>query len=255
LVSLFAARLSANETIVVAAFEYPPIYQNGKEKGLSGDIVVAAFKAVDIDVDMQFLPVSRMVATVKEGLAVCGIGGSVLFAAPDVAENVTVSSVIQYVSQTFLYNCKEYPAGIAFSSLSDMKNYRIGVLGGSGIMRFLNREKGLNLVANTSHDGTARQLQSGRVDVWAVVDLTGIRSMKRLFPKEASDYRCTKPFNLGDVSVVFSKKLDPNDLYDGYFKKGLATIKKNGTYLRLMAQYYGGEAAINRDALVPDMRP
>ena len=64
---LMAGSSFANEKIVVAAFEYPPIYQDGKDKGLSGDIVVAAFKAANIDVEMHFFPVSRMVLSVSQG--------------------------------------------------------------------------------------------------------------------------------------------------------------------------------------------
>jgi ABC-type amino acid transport substrate-binding protein len=255
LVFVYAATgLAANEKIVVMAFEYPPIYQNDKDKGLSGDIVVEAFKAVNIDVEMQFYPVSRMVRNVSSGQAVCGIGGAILFAAPDVAANVTVSSVIQFVSQTFLYDVRKYPAGITFANLADMSRYRIGVLNGSGIMKLLEKTKELKLDTNTTHDGTAKQLQIGRVDVWAIVDLTGIMYMKKLFPEEATNYKFTKSFNLGDVSVVFSRQMDPNNVYNDKFKEGLAAIKKNGTYMQIMARYYGSKTAINMEALTEDMR-
>jgi len=248
------ASLPANEKILVAAFEYPPIYIDGKRKGLSGDIVVAAFKAVNIDVDMQFYPVARMVSVVSEGDALCGIGGTILFSEPDVASNVSVSSAIQYVSQTFLYDVRGYPDGIAFDSLSDMAGYRIGVLSGSGIMKLLQGEPGLNLVTNNIHEGSARQLYVGRVDIWAIVDLTGMMYMKDLYPREADNYRYTRAYNLGDVSLVFSKKKDPWGVYEAAFRKGFAIIKKDGTYMRIMAGYYGGEHRINPEALVADMR-
>jgi polar amino acid transport system substrate-binding protein len=251
---LEASGLAANEKIVVAAFEYPPIYQNKQDKGLSGDIVVAAFKAVNIDVDMQFLPVSRMVLAVSNGQAVCGIGGAILFASPEIAPNVTISSVIQYVYQTFLYDTKRFPNGIKYAGLADMTKYKIGVLRGSGIMRFLEATRDLKLETNAIHEGTAKQLQIGRVDAWAIVDLTGMMYMKNLFPREAANYRYTKPFNLGDVSVVFSKKQDPENKYNDRFRKGLETIKKNGTYMQIMAKYYGGQSNINRESLVEDMR-
>src|SRR3990167_1120916 len=119
--------IAADEKIVVAAFEYPPIYQNDNDKGLSGDLVVAAFKAEHIDVDMQFFPPSRMVLTVSNGQALCGIGGAILFAAPEIAPNVTVSSQVQFVSQTFLYDIQKYPQGISYANLADMGKYRIGV--------------------------------------------------------------------------------------------------------------------------------
>ncbi len=244
----------AADRIVVAAFEYPPIYQDTADKGLSGDIVVAAFNAVGIDVDLVFLPVNRMVRAVNSGDAVCGIGGAILFADPAVSANVTVAAPVQYVVQTFLYDARKYPQGIAWKNLADLSGYRIGALGGSGIAKFLGDARGLTLDLNTVHDGSAKQLHAGRVDLWAIVDLTGIMYMRRLFPEEASNYRYTAPFNRGDVSVVFSRRRDPSGAYLAKFREGLAVIKRNGAYLRIMEKYYGGRSAINRAALTDDMR-
>jgi ABC-type amino acid transport substrate-binding protein len=245
---------SARELITVAAFNYPPIYQDDVDKGLSCDLVIEAFKAVDIDVDLQFFPVKRMVENVSSGKTVCGIGGNILFSTPGIAEHITLSEPIQYVSQVFIYNKKKYPAGINFSNITDMKNYSIGVLNGSGAMNFLENYKELNLITNVTHSGSAKQLQIGRIDVWAIVDLTGIMYIKKLFPAEYMDYNHTKSFNIGDVSVAFSKKMDPNNTYNKKFKDGLNIIKKNGTYINIMAKYYGGKSAINKEALTADMR-
>jgi len=246
--------LAANEKIVVAAFEYPPIYQQGADKGLSGDIVVAAFKAANIDVELKFLPVLRMVKAVSEGETVCGIGGAVLFSAPEVAPKVSVSAVVQYVAQTFMYDVRRFPNGVPYSDIGDLTGHGIGVLRGSGIMRFLEMSRSLNLVSNSFHEGSARQLQLGRIDFWAIVDLTGMMYMRKLFPDEAAHFKFTPPFNRGDVSLVCSKKTDPDNAYREKFREGLAAIKANGTYMQLMAKYYGSEDAINRDSLTEDMR-
>ena len=246
--------LAANEKIAVAAFEYPPIYQQGADKGLSGDIVVAAFSAANIDVELKFLPVLRMVQAVSEGETMCGIGGTVLFSAPDVAPTVSVAAVVQYVTQTFMYDARRFPDGVAYSDIGDMTGYGIGVLRGSGIMRFLEVSRSLNLVSNSVHEGSARQLQLGRIDIWAIVDLTGMMYMRKLFPNEAAHFKFTPPFHRGDVSLVCSKKSDPDNGYRDRFREGLAAIKANGTYMQLMAKYYGSEDAINRESLTEDMR-
>ena len=246
--------LATNEKIVVAAFEYPPIYQNGADKGLSGDIVVAAFNAANIEVEMKFLPVLRMVQAVREGEAVCGIGGKVLFSAPDVAPKVSVSAVVQYVTQTFMYDVRRFPDGIAFRDIGDMTGHGIGVLRGSGIMRFLEMTRSLNLIPNNVHEGSAKQLQLGRIDAWAIVDLTGMMYMRKLFPYDVANFKFTPPFNRGDVSLVCSKKMDPDSAYRDRFREGLAAIKANGTYMQLMAKYYGSKDAINRESLTEDMR-
>lgn len=254
IMTMLAGSLAANDKIVVAAFAYPPIYQNAVDKGLAGDLVAAAFEAVGIDTEFQFFPPARMVTTVADGKATCGIGGAALFAAPEVASKVTVSSIVQYVSQVFLYNSKKYPSGLSYTNLAELAKYNIGVLFSSGIHKFLTNTKELKLDTNPSHDGTAKQLQLGRIDLWAIVDLTGIMYMTKLFPAEVADYKYTKPFNRGDVSVVFSKAMDPNDSYNTKFKQGLAAIKKNGTYMKIMIKYYGSAANINKDALTDDMK-
>ncbi|WP_243310395.1 substrate-binding periplasmic protein [Fundidesulfovibrio agrisoli] len=255
LAALLAGPASAVEkTIAVAAFEYPPIYQNAADKGLACELVIEAFKAVGIDVELRFYPVKRMVESVSSGEVVCGIGGNILFAAPEVADKVSISEPVQFVSQVFMYSSKVYPEGIDFIDLDDMSDYMIGVLSGSGIMKVLEHNKLLSLVPNVTHEGSARQLHAGRVDVWGIVDLTGLMYMKKLFPADYKNYKLTKSFNLGDVSVVFSKSRDKDEEYDAMFRAGLAIIKKNGTYLRVMAKYYGGESAINKDAMTEDMR-
>ena len=232
---------------------YTPIYQNSAEKGLAGDLVEASFQSSGIDAEFKFLPAFRVVRAVADGEVNCGIGGSVLFQLAPIIGKVNISSVVQYVSQVFFYNVAKYPNGIGFHSLEDMKKYRIGVLRSSGIQAFLEKG-GLDLIANSFHEGSARQLQTGRIDVWATVDLTGLLFISSLFPSESASYQHTKPFNRGDVSVVFSKVADPDGHFQTRFQQGLAAIKRNGTYLKIMSRYYGGIDKIDRQALSEDMR-
>lgn len=244
----------AEDKVTVAAFEYPPIYQNDKDKGLSGDLVAESFKAVGIDTEFSFFPVKRMVQMVSTGQAVCGIGAAAFFDSPEVKPNVTVVAPLNYVSQVLFYNVKKYPQGIKFDRLADLADYRIGVLNGSGIHVFLTKEPSLKLETNSIHEGSAMQLQRGRIDLWAIVDLTGLMYMKKLFPDEAADYQYSKAFNIGDVSVACSNKLDPKGIYAAKFKEGLAAIKKNGIYMQIMAKYYGGKEKINKETLLTDMK-
>ena len=51
------------------------------------------------------------------------------------------------------------------------------------------------------------------------------------------------------MSIVYTE-----DKYGRKFRAGLASIKKNGTYMRIMAKYYGGAAKINKGSLPADMR-
>ncbi len=241
-----------NRTVSIAAFEYPPIYQDEPGKGSSCDLALAAFRAVGIEAELSFYPVRRMVAKVASGEATCGLGGRVLFAEPEVSGLVSMGDTLQYVRQTFLYDQRRHPDGIIYSSLEELTPFSVGVLDGSGIMRFLEQHSPLRLSPNTSHQGSARQLQAGRIDLWAVVDITGLTHLRRLFPGEASNFKLAREYNLGDVSIAFSSRKDPDHRFAALFRRGLAAIKKSGEYRRIMTQYYGQD--LTRESLVEDMR-
>jgi ABC-type amino acid transport substrate-binding protein len=239
----------AQAQVVIGAFEFPPIYQNAAHKGLSGDLALAALKAAGREAQLRFYPAARMVKAVADGEVACALGGRVLFEAPEIADRVRVSTVIQYVSQVFFFDIRRHPDGVKYSATNDLAGYRIGVLESSGIMRILSNQGPLRLAPATSHEGLARQLALGRIDLWATVDLTGLAQLRALFPDESRYYRYTRPFNLGDVSFVCSKKRDPDNALGRLFEKGMKKIVEDGTYLEIMARYYGEPAAINRDSL------
>jgi ABC-type amino acid transport substrate-binding protein len=242
------------DSITIAAFEYPQIYQQTSDRGIALDIVYEAFLSADIKAGFEFFPVARMVKNVADGQVVCGIGGTVLFEKPEVTSEIYILDTIQYVLQVFLYDSRKYPKEITFTTLGDMKNYRIGVLFSSGINKYLEKEPTLLLEPNTSHEGSVKQLGLGRIDVWAIVDLTGMWYIQKNYPGEVVFFKYSKPFMRGDICAAFSKKLDHDSLYAKALKKGLAIIKMNGTYTKIMAKYYGGEVKINQYALTDDLR-
>ena len=168
---------------------------------------------------------------------------------------VSFGSPILYVNQTFLYDKRKHTNGIHYSTISDLKNMSIGALHSSGVMKFLLKTEGPRLVSNTTHEGLARQLHTGRIDLWATVELTGSHFLKKLYGDQAANYGWTRSFQKGDVSLVCSRKLDPDEKLTRQFAEGLARIKKDGTYLRIMGEYYSGLRNINPEALPSDVKP
>jgi polar amino acid transport system substrate-binding protein len=242
------------DVLVIGAFEYPPIYQDANPPGLACDLVLAAFRASGIQAKLEFLPVLRMIDYVAQGTLPCAIGGDVLFDGEAIRPRVLVSDPFMYVVQVFLYDSRIHARGITFDALDDMRPYRIGVLNGSGVMRYLSEPGTLTLDKNHSHQGSARQLHRRRIDVWGIVDLTGMLFIRRLFPEEQAFYACSAPFKRGDISLAVSRKADPGMHYLRSFQQGLAIIKTNGTYMDIMARYYGGTDQINPQALSDDMQ-
>lgn len=242
------------EVLTIGAFEYPPIYQDQESPGLACEIVLAAFHAAGVEAKLEFYPVLRMIDYVAQGKLPCAIGGNVLFQDESIRPRVHVSSPFMYVVQVFFYDSRKYPEGISFDTLHDMQPYRIGVLNGSGVMRYLTQPGSLTLDKNLTHQGSARQLHRGRIDVWGIVDLTGKLYIRQLFPDEQRFYIHTQPFMRGDISLAISRKADPDLRHLHVFQQGLAAIKENGTYMAIMARYYDGGGHINPSALSDDMQ-
>ena len=242
------------DVLTIGAFEYPPIYQDQEPPGLACDIVLAAFRAAGVEAKLEFYPVLRMIDYVAQGILPCAIGGNVLFQDATAQPRVHVSDPFMYVVQVFLYDSRKFPEGISFDTLHDMQPYRIGVLNGSGIMRYLSQPGTLTLDKNYSHHGSARQLHRDRIDAWGIVDLTGMLFIRQLFPDERSFYVHTHPFMRGDISLAVSTTADPDLRHLRLFREGLAAIKANGTYMDIMARYYGGADHVNPNALSDDMR-
>lgn len=242
------------ESVVVGAFEYPPVYQDAPNPGLACEIVLAAFDAADVDARLEFLPVLRMIQSLAKGNVPCAIGGEVLFREDHVRPAVSLSAPFMFVLQTFIFDSSRFPDGVAYSSLEDLRHLRIGVLNGSGVMRYLSEPAVLSLDKNVSHEGSAKQLRSGRIDLWGIVDLTGMLFLQTLFPDEASRFSAAKPFNRGDISLAVSNLADPDAHLLRAFETGLAAIKANGKYLDIMAKYYGSPSKINPEALSDDVK-
>lgn len=248
------ALIFTEESLSILSFEYPPIYQNSFRKGLACDLVIEAYKSVGIDVNIIFYPVQRMISQIYKNDNVCCIGGTILFTDKDKNVDLLFSDPFMYVVQTFIYDSKKYKTGISYNSLNDLQNYRIGVLNASGIMKFLQQNSELELIPNNIHIGSAKQLVYNFIDLWAIVDLTGLYYLKEIEKEKSSLFKTTTPYKFGDISVVFSKNHDRGLYYYKKYIEGMRKIKDNGKYMEIMAFYYGSYDKINKNALAYDMR-
>ncbi|MCD1654861.1 transporter substrate-binding domain-containing protein [Treponema zuelzerae] len=244
----------AGQPLTLLAFEYPPIYQNEENPGVACEIALAAFKEADIEAVLSFLPVKRMIASLSAGEAHAAIGGRILFKHELTSGTVAPSNTIMHVLQTFIYDTRRFPEGLNYSSLTELSPYRIGVLNGSGIMEFLKKESALTLIPNTIHEGSARQLYHGWIDLWAIVDLTGLAYIRNLYPAENKSFKAySLPYEIGDITVFFSAKQDPEGILNASFTEGFKKILSNGTYLKILQSYYGETSSIPEEALAPEL--
>ncbi|MEP4191840.1 MAG: transporter substrate-binding domain-containing protein, partial [Sneathiella sp.] len=128
LLALQAAR-AADQKITFYTVDFPPYeFENPDSAGLRGfdiEVVIEAFKRMDIDADVDFLPWKRVIASSKAGT----IAGAVSCVYTKEREAFyRFSAPISYSTQTFAYT-PEYE-GPVLKNIKDAEGLRILVVEG-----------------------------------------------------------------------------------------------------------------------------
>jgi polar amino acid transport system substrate-binding protein len=232
----FASMAAAQNTLRVMTIEYPPFYQDIEgRQGIACDILREALKAENIQVEYVFMPPMRMLRGIGETVTLSGSGGILREKYGDLA----ISESLLEVRQVFLYDGRKHADGVDFETVSALTGYLIGVLEKSGTEEYLRSFAGLRLVPNSGNEGLARQLEGGRIDLWATVDIAGYMTLSDLFPAERAFFKATKAFQESGINVIIPLKVESETHYGKLINAGLDTIRKNGTYRKILEGYLG----------------
>lgn len=123
-----------------------------------------------------------------------------------------------------------------YEKLEDLKKYKIGyVRGGSLIPIFKNANLEPELAASLAQN--VQKIYSGRDDMFAATELGGWAVIEKYYPDEVNRFaRADKSIHHINGDIVFAK--NQQNLMDT-FKQGFDIIKNNGTYLKILKDYYG----------------
>lgn len=230
------AIVAAQGAMVVTTIEYPPFYQNATDRqGIACDILREALKTESMAVEFVFMPPMRMLSAINQTITLSGSGKTLLLKHYDIA----VSDSLYDVRLVCIYDTRTYPDGVRFETLTDLSGFAIGVLEKSVTEAHLGSFPGLNIVSNASNTGLAKQLATGRIDLWATVDIAGFMTLAELFPTEYRYYASTNAFQRTEINVIMPLWLEAENRYIHLINQGLATIKKNGTYRKIIEGYPG----------------
>ena len=226
------------EQVVFATGEWPPYSSKDlPEYGAATALVSAACKAAGIQPVYEFYPWKRAELMVEKGL--------VFAAFPYVineerAKTFDFSDVLFRGHAVFLYSehnprTRSLPS---FEKLEDLRDYRIGGLSGSWWETDL-KKAGLIYHVVTTIDQSIRQLELGRIDFCIGSEAVFHDTIQRVLPNHAHHFgRLSQSFWPEDANAVLVSRTYPGarELL-GRFNKGLAVIKQNGEYSRLLKRY------------------
>lgn len=237
----------ARETIVIAAHDYAPYYDN-QGKGMMVEMFESAGNAVDMDVEVRVLPIKRAIKELLENKVDAFSPGTV-FMAPDQAEQCSNYNTFNVVT-IFAYHDPGKTKKIVFNAIPDLKGYKVGLVVGSPLRPLFN-QSGVPYTEAQSPQQLLKMLHAGRFDFVELTLLSGMLYLNKLYGDQMDDFgyvinfpaTCWLSFHNGNAR---SASLKPKII------EGFEIIKKNGEYIRI-AEKYWGKGNIQKEALPEDL--
>lgn len=240
--ALQEADLHAAETnpLEVLAFNYPPGMGKSSlsNEGFSVELVRAAFASQGISIKMKYVPVKRAITEISKNNYLAYIGVRNTF------DEEVRSHIHEYplfvVRLMVFYRKDRYPKGFGFSKLSDLKDYRIGVLGG-GITDLIGKANGLKTEPSNSLINVFRKLDKGRSDIGIAWEFSIKLLFNDLFGDKADEYVIYQdmPFHTVNNTLLLNDRHSEFAYFESKIKAGMKAIGTNGRWKEILERYYG----------------
>lgn len=203
-------------------------------KGLLSQLTIAAFKAVGVEYDVEFMPWKRALKSVENGDRLILHGA---FYNKEREKKMFYSDVLYFSEVVFIQKKKSRKIVSKIKHLKG-KNYKIGIMRGaySG-KEFEKVKKDLTIVGYGDYLQGVNLLNSERIDLLLESKITIKYYMKRANIHNKNFVFASPPLTREGLYLAFSKKKkESRDLRDK-FNKGLKKIKKNGLYNKILAEH------------------
>lgn len=235
---LFANRGGAEDVVILAENDFVP-FSTPEGKGLSNEIVSEAFKAVNINAKIEIFPFARLMVMVKEGQA---IGGFNAVPTDDTKPDYLFGKEPIYTSHMNFFYHVEDPVVIDTEAdiATKISNQKMVV---GDVVGYIYPPDYVKM-----KDSKAFIVESVNSDQILIKKLAAKRNKVALMTVEVANYHIQ---NLGvkdkigygkytweaPLFIAFSKKNPKAQHYMEQFDKGMAIIKSNGIYQKILGNY------------------
>ncbi|KQV82478.1 hypothetical protein ASD15_10685 [Massilia sp. Root351] len=235
----WATAVNAGITVTCVTEENRPVnfLENGRVTGFSTEVVEAVLKEIDVQASIQIMPWARAYATALHSENV------LIFSIMRTAEREHLFKWVGVVSppdSSYLFALRERK--LKLDNLGDARNYKIGTINSDAREQYLESRgfvKGRHLHGNALPRTTYEKLKLGRVDLWAMSEMVATDIVRR----DGGDPSqvLARVLHLADLGsggsyMAFGTKTD--DLLVERFRRGLETVKANGTFAALQKKWF-----------------
>lgn len=223
-----------DHTVVLDANESAPYWSQALPKdGMCGEIVHAASKAVGLVSHIHYKPLTRMIADDHNN----DLGNPEFYMGNQ--DFAAVIPVCVYHVAVFYYQ-PNHTERLSFSSIHDLKGYKVGLLKGTLVDRSYYEQAGIVFEESYSQASLFKKLQRGRIDLVIEIDLVGQLLIDRLFPENKDLFvKQLIPATETPIAILIASDYPDAEKISAQYKSGLKKIKDNGQYLNILERYYG----------------
>jgi polar amino acid transport system substrate-binding protein len=210
----------------------PPIWSPTlAHGGMGGAILKLLSDEANIAYQLSYLPVKRF----QQSTATFRVGDPDILATQ---KPYAVLPLMTFRSALFFYLPHHKP--IKIHHLRDMAGHTLGVLRGTVEDKSYFINHGIKVEENDSIESLLRKLKKGRVDFCILVRISGLHSIKQLFPTEQKNFHAVQIANserpvalIIDQDTAIGKTMTQR--YQQVLHKTLYSVK----YREILETYYG----------------
>jgi polar amino acid transport system substrate-binding protein len=230
LASIALPAMAADEIRIVTE-ELPPfnMTQDGKLTGMSTEVVQAVLKEIGVQAAIQSMPWARAydIALNSENVLIYSITRT--------PQREKLFKWVGVIAPTHWYLFSRPERNIKLGGLDDARKYQIATVKEDAGEQYLVAKGftvGKNLQSNNKYEYNYEKFKAGRVDLWISIELNALFLMRQA--GDDPNRMAVRALSLPDLggqdglNMAFSIKT-PDALVER-FRKGLETIRRNGTY-------------------------
>jgi polar amino acid transport system substrate-binding protein len=248
-VFLFAAAFDfADTTVEILTSEYQP-YSGVQGPAMGCDLIGAALAREGVTVKWTILPQDRQKILVADGTNIAFAQSTLVVKEEEKLHFIFNDAPYLYLSVVAFYPKAKYPTGLGLKGVADLKGKIVGAVRGTGSVLVL-QKAGATVDIADDKDLLMKKLVAGRYDIAVIADLTGLYSLQTLNKIDDFGY---EPLYSSPLDLMFSKANPGSVDLKAKYNSGLAKIKADGTFMKILRKYYPN-GQVNKDALPKDMR-
>jgi ABC-type amino acid transport substrate-binding protein len=224
---------AADKTVSLATLEWEPyVGKKLTDHGFTAEIVTEAFRRAGCAVTIDFMPWARVLQELSKGKY------DAAFPAYYSDKRAKTYALSNPIAEGPLVFCKKKEADISYTSLHDLKPYRIGVVRGYvNTPQFDAADYLAKDVAN-SDEINLKKLLKGRIDLAVIDKFTAKHILSTTMPEGRKAVEFLEPsLQVKPLYLAVSRKTKGWQQLVKEFNQGLKQITEDGTLRKIMRKH------------------